>query len=146
MRCQLTSHGYGDVHGEHGFGKRNTEGERILDFALASDLVVGNTLFPKKESHLVTFSSGGKKTQVDYVLYGRGVYGSVSNVKVIPGEEVVQLHFLLVSDSTVRISPQKKQKKRKFVSRLRPWKLRDPAGACRFCDVFLEQGGHSSTT
>ena len=69
MRCQLTSHGYGDVHGEHGFGKRNTEGERILDFALASDLVVGNTLFPKKESHLVTFSSGDKRTQVDYVLY-----------------------------------------------------------------------------
>ena len=37
-------------------------------FALANDLVLGNTLFLKKESHLVTLSSGGKRTQIDYVL------------------------------------------------------------------------------
>ena len=60
--------GFELVHGGRGFGKRNPEGERVLDFALANDLVVGNTLFIKRESHLVTFSSGGNKTQVDYVL------------------------------------------------------------------------------
>ena len=73
-------------------------------------------MFLKKESHLVTFSSGDKRTQVDYVLYRRGFRGSVTNVKVIPAEEVVQQHFLLVSDFTVRIPPQKK---RKFMPRLR---------------------------
>ena len=30
------------VHGGHGFGKRNPEGERVLDFALANKLVVDN--------------------------------------------------------------------------------------------------------
>ena len=69
-------------------------------------MVVGNTLFIKRDSHLVTFASGGNKTQVDYVLYP----GKVSNVKVIPGEEVVQQHFLLVCDFIVCIPSQKKRK------------------------------------
>ena len=125
--------GFELVHGGRGFGKRNPEGERVLDFALANDLVVGNTLFIKRESHLVTFSSGGNKTQVDYVLYRRNFCGNVTNVKVIPGEEVVQQHFLLVCDFNVRIPPQKK---RKFVPRLRSWKLRDPAVISNYHDVF----------
>ena len=125
--------GFELVHGGRGFGKRNPEGERVLDFALANDLVVGNTLFIKRESHLVTFSSGGNKTQVDYVLYRRNFRGNVTNVKVIPGEEVVQQHFLLVCDFNVRIPPQKK---RKFVPRLRSWKLRDPAVISNYHDVF----------
>ena len=125
--------GYEVVHGGHAFGKRNKEGERILEFALANDLIVGNTLFLKRESHLVTYSSGGKRTQVDYVLYRRSFRRTVTNVKVIPGEEVVQQHFLLVCDFTVRIPPQKK---RKFVPRLRTWKLNDPAVASRFCETF----------
>ena len=125
--------GFELVHGGRGFGKRNPEGERVLDFALANDLVVGNTLFIKRESHLVTFSSGGNKTQVDYVLYRRNFRRNVTNVKVIPGEEVVQQHFLLVCDFNVRIPPQKK---RKFVPRLRSWKLRDPAVISNYHDVF----------
>ena len=67
------------------------------------------------------------------MLYRRGFRGKVTNVKVIPGEEVVQQHFLLVSDFSVRIPPHKK---RKFVPRLRSWKLRDPAVVSRFCEVF----------
>ena len=86
------------------------EGERILEFALANDLIVGNTLFCKRQSHLVTYSSGGNKTQVDYILYRKSFRRSVTNVKVIPGLEVVQQHFLLVCDFNVSIPPQKKQK------------------------------------
>ena len=125
--------GFEVIHGGHGFGKRNPEGERVLDFAFANDLVVGNTLFTKRESHRVTYSSGGNKTQVDYVLYRRNFRGKVTNVKVIPGEEVVQQHFLLVCDFTVSIPHQKKQK---FVPRLRSWKLRDPAVISNYHDVF----------
>jgi hypothetical protein len=46
------------VHGGFGYGSRNQEGEGILNFALAYDLFVTNTLFRNKVSHLVTFSSG----------------------------------------------------------------------------------------
>jgi hypothetical protein len=48
------------VHGGFGYGSRsrNQEGEGILNFALAYDLFVANTLFRKRVSHLITFSSG----------------------------------------------------------------------------------------
>jgi len=60
--------GYENVHGGRGYGDRNTEGERILEFATANDLVIGNTLFIKRESHLVTFQSAGRKTQIDFEM------------------------------------------------------------------------------
>jgi hypothetical protein len=45
------------VHGGFGCGSRNQEGKSILNFALAYDLIIANTLFRKRVSHLVTFSS-----------------------------------------------------------------------------------------
>jgi hypothetical protein len=50
--------GFDGVHGGLGYGSRNQEGEDILNFALAYDLIVASTLFRKRVSHLVTFSSG----------------------------------------------------------------------------------------
>ena len=37
------SNGFEEVHHGKGFGVRNVEGERLLEFALANDLSVGNT-------------------------------------------------------------------------------------------------------
>jgi hypothetical protein len=45
------------VHGGFGYGSRNQEGKSILNFALAYDLIIANTIFRKRVSHLVTFSS-----------------------------------------------------------------------------------------
>jgi hypothetical protein len=44
--------------GGFGYVSRNQEGESILNFVLAYDLIIANTLFRKRVSHLVTFSSG----------------------------------------------------------------------------------------
>jgi hypothetical protein len=33
---------------------RNPEGERVLEFAVANNLVVGNTRYIKRPSHLIT--------------------------------------------------------------------------------------------
>jgi hypothetical protein len=49
--------GFDGVHRGFGYESRNQEGEGILNFALAYDLIVANTLFRKRVSHLVTFSS-----------------------------------------------------------------------------------------
>ena len=46
------------VHGGFRYGSRNQEGEKVLDFAIASDLMIANTFFHKRQSHLMTFSSG----------------------------------------------------------------------------------------
>jgi exonuclease III len=53
-----TNVGFERVYGGFGYGSRNQEGEDVLNFALAYDLLIANTLFRKREFHLVTFRSG----------------------------------------------------------------------------------------
>ena len=127
------STGFEEVHGGQAIGKRNTEGERILDFAFANELVVGNTWFKKKPEHLVTYQSGNAATQIDFILYRRSFRKQVSNVKVILGEECASQHGLLVGDFRVSIPPQPK---RKFVPRIKLWKLRDPEKQAELSEVF----------
>ena len=113
------ANGYEGVHGGHGYGSRNTEGKRILEFAVAHNLVVGNT-FPKKDNHLITYHSGGNSSQIDYILVRKSDFKQVCNIKVIPCEEVVTQHWLLVSDMKFV-----KQIKKTFTPKLRTWKLKD---------------------
>ena len=40
-----TASGYKGIHGWYGFGKHNIDGERILKFVVANNLVVGNSKF-----------------------------------------------------------------------------------------------------
>ena len=63
--------GFEEVHGGQAIGKRNTEGERVLEFAIANELVVGNTWFKKKPEHLVTYQSENAASQIDFILYRR---------------------------------------------------------------------------
>ena len=63
--------GYERYHGGRGFGSRNNDGQRILSFAEAHDLAVANTFFKKRSSHLITYCSGGRETQIDYWLVQR---------------------------------------------------------------------------
>jgi len=95
--------GFEGVHGGFGYGSRNQEGEDILSFALAYDMIVANTLFRKRESHLVTFSSGQHSSQIDFVLSRREDRRACLDCKVIPGESVVAQHKLVVADFRFRI-------------------------------------------
>ena len=79
------ANGYEGVHGGHGYGLRNTEGERILEFAVAHDLVVSNTHFHKKDNHLITYHSGGNSSQINYILVRKSDFKEVRNIKVFPG-------------------------------------------------------------
>ena len=112
------------MHGGFGYGTRNSEGEWILEFAMANNLFVANTCFMKRESHLVTYNSGGSKSQIDFFLYRKTFKSMVKNVKVIPREECALQHHLLVCDLVHII---RRSVKLKFNPRLRTWKLRDPA-------------------
>ncbi|XP_045174424.2 craniofacial development protein 2-like [Mercenaria mercenaria] len=128
--------GFEEVHGGRGFGIRNTEGERVLEFALANDLVIGNTCFIKRDSHLITYCSSNHRTQIDYILYRKSFRKSVQNVKVVPIEECIQQHNLVVCDFTVSIPTAKK---RKFIPRIRTWKLRDQTVANEFHATFKDK-------
>ncbi|KAI8571920.1 hypothetical protein RHMOL_Rhmol01G0158000 [Rhododendron molle] len=75
--------GYERVHGGFGFGDLNEGGRRILDFAVAFDLIVGNTLYWKCEEHLITFKSGANRSEIDYFLARGADRLTCKNCKVI---------------------------------------------------------------
>ena len=56
------------MHDGRVIGKRNSEGERVLEFAFPNDLVVGNTWFKKRPEHLVSFQSWNAATKIDLIL------------------------------------------------------------------------------
>ncbi|XP_075106860.1 uncharacterized protein LOC142179870 [Nicotiana tabacum] len=107
--------GYGEVHGGFGFGDRNGGGTSLLDFARAFELVIVNSMFPKREEHLVTFWSMVAKTQIDYLLLRRCDRGLCEDCKVIPSENLATQHRLLVMDVGILM----KRKKRFVLGQLR---------------------------
>ena len=67
------ANGYQETHGGFGYGTRNKDGERILEFSEAMGYCVTNTLFKKQHSHLVTYESGGNRTAIDMILVKKNV-------------------------------------------------------------------------
>ena len=57
-----------EVIGNYGLAERNESGQMVIDFAKRMKMAVANTYFKKKIEHRVTYKSGGRCTQVDYVL------------------------------------------------------------------------------
>jgi hypothetical protein len=95
--------GFDGVHGGFGYGSRNQEGEGVLNFALAYDLIVANTVFRKRVSHLVTFNSGQHYSQIDFILARREDRPVCLDCKVITGECIVPQHKLVLADFCFRV-------------------------------------------
>ena len=60
--------GHVGVHGGMGFGTRNTEGKRILEFGDAVGMVVCNTFFKKEDSKLITYQCGDNRSMINYLM------------------------------------------------------------------------------
>ena len=86
--------GYKGVHGGNGIGERNVEG-KMLEFCDEKELCVANTWFRKEEKRKVTYSAGEIRTEIDFVLVGKGIRKYLRDVKVIPDE---LQHRLVVTD------------------------------------------------
>ena len=115
--------GYEGVHGGSGYGEHNADGDRVLEFAVANDFVIGNTFFVKRDSHLITYQSGNAKTQIDFILLRKRNLKIAKDIKVIPSEECVPQHKLLICD--LRLKTPKPYPK-PFSPKLRYWKLKEP--------------------
>ena len=63
----------------------------IVDFGKRMDLAIVNTYF-KKNEHRVMYKSGGKSTQVDYVMCRRKNLKEMCDCKVILNECVAKQH------------------------------------------------------
>ncbi|KAK3510719.1 hypothetical protein QTP70_015984, partial [Hemibagrus guttatus] len=110
-----------EVMGKFGVKERNLEGQMVVDFAKRMDMAVVNTYFQKREEHRVTYKSGGRSTQVDYILYRRGNLKEISDCKVVVGESVARQHRMVVCRMTLMVCRKKRseiEKKTKW------WKLK----------------------
>ncbi|KAK6754382.1 hypothetical protein RB195_013404 [Necator americanus] len=63
--------GFESCHDGYGYGVRNDDGLRILEYAVASNLIIANTQYRKRKSHLITYTSGGRQTQIDFWMLCR---------------------------------------------------------------------------
>ena len=93
----------------------------LLDFVVAFDLTVVNSLFKKKDEHLVTFRSGSCRTQIDYFLIRANHRRECKDCKVIPSEWLGTQHKLLVMD--LMIKNFKVKKRGRGDVRIRWWNL-----------------------
>ena len=85
-----------EMMGRYGTGTRNKEGSMVVDFGKRMDLAIVNTYFKKKDEHRVTYKSGGKSTQVDYMMCRRRNLKEMCNCKVIVNECVAKQHRMVV--------------------------------------------------
>ncbi|KAI5095577.1 hypothetical protein C0J45_14007 [Silurus meridionalis] len=84
-----------EVIGRYGLKERNVEGQMVVDFAKRMEMAVVNTYFKKKEDHRVTYKSGGRCTQVDYVLCRRCNLKEIEDCKVLAGDSVARQHRMV---------------------------------------------------
>ncbi|KAK3513069.1 hypothetical protein QTP70_000954 [Hemibagrus guttatus] len=110
-----------EVMGKFGVKKRNLEGQMVVDFAKRMDMGVVNTYFQKREEHRVTYKSGGRSTQVDYILCRRGNLKEISDCKVVVGESVARQHRMVVCRMTLMVC---KKKRSEIEKKTKWWKLK----------------------
>ncbi|KAK3561941.1 hypothetical protein QTP86_019064 [Hemibagrus guttatus] len=112
-----------EVMGKFGVKERNLEGQMVVDFAKRMDMAVVNTYFQKREEHRLTYKSGGRRTQVDYILCRRGNLKEISDCKVVVGESVARQHRMVVCRMTLMVC-KKKRSKIEIEKKTKWWKLK----------------------
>lgn len=112
-------------HGGFGLGVRNAPGEEIMTCAKAHNLVILNTCFRKDDEHLVTYSSGGNETQIDYHMCSSRLKKRAKDCKVIIGEPLTTQHRLLLTEFRVQ-DPGRKKDTAVRVEKIKWFKLKEP--------------------
>ena len=118
-----------EIMGRYSAGTRNKEGSMVVDFGKRMDLAIVNTYFKKKVEHRVTYKSGGKSTQVDYVMCRRSNLKEMCDCKVIVNECVAKQHCMVVCKMVLMV------KKKKAEKVIRWWKLKETS--CQ--EVFRQE-------
>ena len=111
-----------EIMGRYCAGTKNKEGSMVVDFGKRMDLAIVNIYFKKKDEHRVTYKSGGKSTQIDYVMCRRRNLKKMCKCKVILNECVAKQHRMVVC----KMAPMVKKKKAgKVKPKIRWWKLKE---------------------
>ena len=98
------------IMGSYSVGTRNKEGSMVVDFGKRMDLAIVNTYFKKKDEHRVTYKSGGKRTQINYVMCRRTNLKKMCDCKVILIECVAKQHHMVVCKMALMVKKKKAEK------------------------------------
>ena len=105
----------------------------VVDFAKKMEMAVVNTLLQKRQEHRVTYKSGGKSTQVDYILCRRCNLKEIKDCKVVVGESVAKQHRMVVCRMTVVV---KRMKRKRAEQKTKWWKLKKEERSMAFREEF----------
>ena len=91
--------------GNHGLGDRNENGELLVDFAAANDLIVGGSLFAYLDIHKYSWisSDGLTKNQIDHCLVSRKWRSSLIDVRSYRGADVGSDHSLMMAKFKIKL-------------------------------------------
>ena len=128
--------GYEEVHRGHRVGAPHEEGIKVLYFATAYQMRILHTSYQKRNNHLVTYSSGGRETQIDYIMLRKEHASECRNCKVLPSEPITTQHRILIADLAVKKTRQRRAAGRKW---LRWWKLTDEEMKGKFRRNLVER-------
>ncbi len=115
-----------EVMGRDSVKERNVEGQMAVYLAKRMEMAVINTYFKKTEEHRVTYKSGGRCTQVDYVPCRWGSLKEIEDSKVVAGDCVARQHRMVVCRMTLEV---KRKMRVRTEPRLKWWKLKEE-GCC----------------
>ena len=110
---------FGEVYEGFGIGQINNAGIKLLDLAVGKGLRLMNSCFQKRRSWLTTFRLGETETMIAYVLVNDKCRSSVKDVNVIPLEEIVSQHCLLLMYIVFKNQVRRKVKLSVEVERVR---------------------------
>ncbi|KAK3539823.1 hypothetical protein QTP70_013336 [Hemibagrus guttatus] len=96
--------------GKLGVKERNLEGHMVVNFDKRMDMAVVNTYFQKREEHRVTYKSGGRRTQVDYILCRIGNLKEISDCNMVVGESIARQHRMVVCRMTLMVCKKKRSR------------------------------------
>ena len=98
----------------YGAETRNKEESRVVLFGKRMDLGIVNAYFKKKDEHRMTYKSGGKSAQVDYVMCRRRNLKKMCDCKVIVNERVTKQHGMVVCKMALTLKNKKQKNKAKI--------------------------------
>ena len=82
----------------------------VVDLGKRIDLAIVNIYFKKKDEHRVTYKSGKKSTQVDYVMCRRRNLKEMCDCEVILNECVAKQHCMVVCKMALMVKKKKAEK------------------------------------
>ncbi|XP_035787837.1 uncharacterized protein LOC118464508 [Anopheles albimanus] len=105
----------------------NDNGSRLINFAIANDLVIGSTKFARRDIHKATWVSpnGATSNQIDHVLINRRRQSSLLNVRTYRGAKVGSDHYLVGLEIRGRIACTRETGKNNTQTRYNTASLKD---------------------